>query len=120
MIDLLPNLSDHVVAARITGDISADEFDAVIRPALATVLERYDKANVVLVLTGAEGTASARGLVAAGKLSLADLRQFHRLALVSDLEWVARATGMLRFIAPCSIRRFGESDWEEALQWVDA
>lgn len=119
MIELKSGIPDHVVAARITGDISGQEFDTLFKPAVDAVLAKYARANIILELPeGVPGRKAGKDLWSSGKLSMADLRQFDKLALVSDLDWVRKVTGMFGLFAPCTMKRFAADAFDDALQWV--
>lgn len=119
MIALLNDLPDHVVGARLTAPAAGDEFDRIVRPRLADVLSRYRKVNVLIELPdGPEAEAGIKRLLQGGGLGIDDLRQFDRLALVSDLDWLKRKLSLFGLFAPCSVKRFSETDLPAARRWV--
>jgi hypothetical protein len=51
-------------------------------------------------------------------LGLGHLRAWKRMALVTDVEWVAKALHMFAWMAPGEVRTFGHDQVEEAKTWV--
>jgi len=118
MTELIPGLPDHIVAASCRRGISGDEFERVLRPVMEAALDIYERIDVVLVLDEQPGDPSSRSLWDDGKLGMADLRKFRRLALVSDLDWVRTLVSTFGFFAPCKLKRFGVDELDEALAWI--
>jgi hypothetical protein len=118
MTELIPGLPEHIVAASCRRGLSGEEFDRVLRPAMETALDIYERIDVVLVLDEQPGDPSSRALWDDGRLGMSDLRKFRRLALVSDLDWVRTLVSTFGFFAPCSLKRFGIDELDAALRWI--
>lgn len=119
MIELLP-APDHVLAYRMTGLLTEDDYDAIIASTEAK-LKAHEKIAVYADMTGFTGLtlgAMAKDL----KYAISKLGQFgrfHRMAMVTDNPWLA---GLLKVSDPLlpqvDARSFEPKDAAQALAWV--
>ncbi len=119
MIEILP-APDHVLAVRVDGTLTADDYDRVI-DAVGERLARHERIGVLVDLVAFEDvTAEAALKDARFSLSLIGmLRRFPREAVISDKQWVrvfARIADPL--IPHVEVRAFGSHERDAALAWV--
>lgn len=120
MIRLLPNLPANAVGAVASGQVDTADYEAVLIPAVQAALEKYGSVRVLYVL-GPEFTGFTAGAMwEDAKLGVSHLRAWERLAVVSDLGWVAHALEMFRFLLPCPAKVFANKDRAQAEAWIAA
>lgn len=52
------------------------------------------------------------------KVGLAHLRAWEKIAVVTDVDWIRGALGILRFLIPCPVKMFSNSEFAEAKDWI--
>jgi len=120
MIDLLPNMPEHVVGFVASGQVTADDYEKVLVPAIESTLEKHGHAGILYHLGPAFTGFSSGAMWDDMKLGMAHLKAWDRIAVVTDVDWVAGAMRVFRFVMPCPVRVFSNSEFAEATRWVAA
>lgn len=111
---------DHVAAYRLSGTLTADDFEGLIADIEAR-LTRHEKIGVLADLTGFHDItlrAGARDL-RYGFSKLLELRRFPREAVISDKGWIETLVSIANPVIPfVEIRSFKPIEYEAALAWV--
>lgn len=120
MIRLLSNLPDNVVGVDASGHVDASDYETVLVPAVEAALKRHGKVRFLYVLsTGFTGFTSG-AIWEDAKLGIGHFSAWEKMAVVTDLSWVANAVGLFRFFMPCPVQVFAIKDRAEAEAWVVA
>jgi len=120
MIKLLPNLPDKVVGITASGEVSADDYETVLIPAIESALKKHKGARILYQL-GPEFTGFTYGAMWDDmKLGFAHLTSWEKIAVVTDLEWLAGATRLFGFAIPCPVMVFSNNEFAEAVRWISA
>lgn len=100
----------------VDGAIARSEFDATVA-ATEDMLTRHEKLNAIGIVHGFDGM----------DLSVwwADLNwgvrhwnRFGRMAVVTDIGWIAQASKLSAFVSPAQVRVFPVAELEAARAWV--
>ncbi len=121
MIEVL-NAPDHVAAFRISGTVTAEDYDTVIETVEAK-LGAHESIGMMVDAAGLEDmTAEAIGKrVRYGLSRLGDLHRFKRAGIVSDKQWIAALAGYAdRLLPRTEARAFPPGESNAALDWVAA
>ena len=119
MLEILPS-PDHVVAFRVAGTLTAEDYDRVIVEVGAR-LAHHDRIGVLVDLVEFDDvTAEAVWKDARFSLSLIGmLRRFPREAVVSDKRWVHVLARIADPLVPhVAVRAFPAAERDAALAWV--
>lgn len=120
MIELRPDLPDNTVGIVASGHVSATDYETVLVPAVEAALRKHGKVRVLYELCS-DFTGFTPGAVWDDlKLGMGHLAAWERVAVVTDITWVANATNLFRFIIPCPVRVFGIRDRTAAEAWIAA
>jgi hypothetical protein len=120
VIEELPDLPDGVLGFRATGEVSADDYRTVLVPALDRALEGGGKVRLVYALgPGFEGFEGG-GVLQDFRLGVTHFTSFERIALVTDVDWIARAAGAFGFLMPGDVKVFGLGELDAASAWAAA
>src|SRR6478672_928955 len=110
MMKLLTNLPDHVVGVSASGQIDAKDYETVLIPAIDSALQKHKRIRVLYQLaTDFEGFTTG-AMWDDAKLGLAHLRAWERIAVVTDVHWVANATRMFAFLLPGLVKVFSNGE----------
>lgn len=119
MIELL-DVSDHVVAFRISGILTAEGFDQVAE-AVEAALDRHERIGLygdMLGFSDMTGEAIAKDLQY-GLSKIGELHRFRRSAVITDKQWMRVVVEFYdKFLPGVEVRAFGADEREAALQWV--
>ncbi|MEO8215568.1 MAG: STAS/SEC14 domain-containing protein [Acidobacteriota bacterium] len=120
MITLLPNLPENTIGISASGRVSGADYEAVLIPAVETALEKHKKLRLIYELSDDFTGFTAGAMWDDMKLGMAHLTAWERVAVVTDVSWIANAANMFRFVMPCPVKIFPLKDRAEAEAWIAA
>ncbi|WP_454791250.1 STAS/SEC14 domain-containing protein [Mycolicibacterium lutetiense] len=122
MIDVLPDMPKGVFGIRVSGRVRGDDLRE-FRPTMDELLETGEIRIVEVISADYEGFGSG-GLVEDLKLGFGVLLRHHsafkRIAVVSDMEWVAHAMHAFAWMIPGELKVFGLGELDAAKEWAAA
>jgi hypothetical protein len=120
VIERLDDTPAGVTGLRSSGKLSRADYTEVLEPALKAAVETGG-VRLLFVLVDFDGAEPGAWLEDA-KTGLSawvkDHSAWERFALVTDVEWIARATRMFSWAAPGEVKIFGSGELAEAKSWV--
>jgi hypothetical protein len=120
VLELIDGMPDHVVAVRASGEVTDDDYEAVLVPAIDDRRTRHDKIRLLYVL-GEEFTGyEADAVWEDAKLGMRTMTAYDRIAVVADATWMRRAVSAFGWLMPGEVRVFGVADLDEATSWIGA
>jgi hypothetical protein len=119
MIETIAGLPANVVGFRVVGQITADDYDDVLRPVVDSVLKRGDEIRIVLEFP--EWTGMTAGAVWADmKMGFERFTKWKRIALVTDVDWMRHATNLFGWMTPGDVKTFALAERDDAIAWAAA
>ncbi len=118
MIEELKDTPNTMVGFRATGDITKEDFDHIVLPAVAELVKRTDKLNYLLVLDTAIKNFTIGAWLKDAMLGLNNLGKWNRAAIVTDSEGINAFTGFFSKVVPGEFRGFNHHELDEAIKWV--
>jgi hypothetical protein len=120
VIERLTDMPPGTIGFRASGTIERKDYAEVLTPALHEALDAGDLRALYVIEDLHEMEPSA--LWADTKLG-ADLEIHHRKgwvrsAIVTDIEWMARASAMFMWMIPGEAKVFKRAELEDAKAWV--
>ncbi|MCP9271839.1 SpoIIAA family protein [Mycolicibacterium arenosum] len=120
MIEALTDMPEGVSGIRVSGRITGDDIRS-FKPEMDTMLAGDELRFVEVIAPDYEGFGKG-GLVEDLKQGFGVLFEHHaafkRIAVVSDMEWVAHTLHALSWMVPGDLRIFGLDDLEAAKEWA--
>ena len=120
MMEQIDGMPDGVLGLRSTGKLSKADYTDVLAPALARAIDSGE-VRLLYVLDGFDGLEPGAWIEDA-KMGLNVWVRHHsvwrRFALVTDVEWVARATRTFAWVGPGESRVFAMGEEPAARDWV--
>jgi hypothetical protein len=110
---------DNVVAFRATGEVTKEDYQAVVVPAVEKLVQRINEINFLLVLDTDVENFTAGAWVQDALLGLKNFGKWNRAAIVSDSDNVITFTNGFSYIAPGEFRGFKKDSFNIALNWVE-
>jgi SpoIIAA-like len=120
MIERLADMPPGTVGFRVTGEVEREDYDNVLTPDLKRALESGPLRTLYVIETLDEIEPAA--LWADAKLGF-DVGIRHRdawvrSAIVTDIDWMARATKLFAWMIPGEVRVVPLAELEQAKSWV--
>ncbi len=122
MIERIDGMPAGTVGLRASGKLSKDDYTGVLEPALREGVESGEL-RLLFVLTGFDGLEAAaipEDMKTGLKAWFRDHSAWKRFALVTDVEWVAKAMHMFTWLTPGEVLIRDLDGLEEAKAWVAA
>jgi hypothetical protein len=121
MIERLDDMPQDTIGFRLSGEIEREDYDEVLVPDLQRALETGRGLRTVYVVEDLEEIEPG-ALWADAKLGFdLGIRQreaWVRSAVVTDIEWMARATRLFAWMIPGEVRLFALAELNQAKAWV--
>ena len=118
MMDLMQNLPDHVVGIIASGEVTANDYETFLVPAIEAKLVGQGKLRILYQL-GPEFKGFTSGAMWDDlKLGVAHLTAWEKVAVVTDVDWISNATRLFGFAMPCPVKVFSNKEIADATRWV--
>ena len=118
MIKLLENLPDTVVGIEATGEVTAEDYNLTIRPAIQRQREKYGKIRLLYVLGDEYEGYTAGGLWSDEKLFDKHLFSWEKIAIATDSTSIRLAMKVFGWMVPGDLRLFDADEIDQATEWV--
>ena len=118
MLELLSDLPDRIVGVKAKGEVTAQDYQATLVPAVEERLARHKRLRLLYVLgeefTGFTGAAAWED----AKIGMRHFASFERIAVISDAEWIQHMVKAFGFVIPGEVRIYSQSGFDEARSWI--
>ncbi len=118
MIERIEGLGDGVIGFVAKGEVSGDDYEAVLVPAIEAALEDHEKVSLLYVLGDDFAGYELAAMWDDAKVGMKHLFAWERIALVTDHEAYKRMVQGFGFLIPAHVRVFPATDLEAAKAWV--
>jgi hypothetical protein len=121
MVERIEDMPPGTLGFRATGEIEREDYDELLVPELRRAIEAGGGLRTLYVVEDLEEIEPG-ALWADSKLGF-DLgvrhhKEWVRSAIVTDIEWMARATRLFAWMIPGEARVFPMAELEQAKAWV--
>jgi hypothetical protein len=121
MVERLAGMPPGTIGFRVAGEIEREDYDKVLTPELRRALERGGGLRTLYVIEDLD-EIDPGALWADAKLGFNLGVRHHeawvRSAIVTDIEWMARATKLFAWMIPGEARVFPLTELDHAKTWV--
>lgn len=118
MITLMEGFPDNVVAVRAEGQVTAQDDDNVLIPAVEKAPTRNKKLRFYYEIgpgfDGMDLGAMRKDL----RVGFGHLGQWERIAVVTDIDWIKHAMQLFGFLLPSKTEVFGVAQATDAKAWI--
>ena len=120
MIEILNNFPDNVIALSCKGQVTKEDYDGILVPAILEALKRHDKIRL-LYKTSADFTGYDPGALWEDlKIGVEHPTRWERVAVVTDVDWIVLMVRIFSFLMPCPVKVFPPSATAQAHNWIIA
>ena len=118
MIQLIDGAPDGVLAFELVGEVDADDYEYVLKPAVEESLAGGDKLRFVVEI-GAEFDRFTAGAEWQDMtFGFGHLGDWQRCALVTDVDWVEHAAKAFGWLMGGRLQVFDIDELKAALEWA--
>lgn len=118
MITELADLPPGVVGFEVDGKIEAADYSGVVTRVLEPAFAAGE-VRCVIVITGFEGM-SGMALWDDLKMGMGHLKDWKRIAVVSDIGWITHLTDLFGWLTPGEVKTFPLAQRRDAAAWAAA
>ncbi|MBS1686722.1 MAG: STAS/SEC14 domain-containing protein [Bacteroidetes bacterium] len=118
MVTQIAGLAGNTVGFTFTGDITKEQYDTIIMPAIEQARGSGEHINMLLVINTDLSNFTAGAWTKDALVSLKNLTRFNKVAVVSDSHLVKNVTAMANVIVPGDYKYFLPTEESEAKVWV--
>ena len=121
MVERMDDVPEGVIGLRASGKLTKQDYTDQLEPALKEAMDSGE-ARVIFVLTDFEGLelgATFEDIKTGLGVELAHRKNWKRLAVVTDVDWVARAMHMFAWAMPGELMVYDDlGKLDEAKSWA--
>lgn len=118
MLELVKDLPAHVVGVHATGEITKEEIETVLIPAIDKLVDNTDKIHYLLHLDTDLAKWDMGAWYSDAKIGIKYFTKWTKIAVVTDKESVRKFTDAFSFMVPGEARGFSVGEMELAKKWV--
>ena len=118
MIKIMMNETDNILALEAIGQVTGDDYDSIVIPAIENKVEQQGKIRVLYELGSQFSGFNFAALWKDAKVGFQHLTDFEKIALVSDIQWIRIMTKLIGSIWPCPVKVFQNNQLTQAQEWV--
>lgn len=120
MLQIIENLPSHVVGARATGEVTKEDYETKLIPAVERATKAHDKINFIMVLETDIQNFTVAAWMHDAYMSLKNYNNWKRVATVSDQKIADKLTDALKYVFPGDAKGFTVDEMEQAIKWVSS
>lgn len=119
MITQINKAFGYSVAFKASGQLTQEDFQTVVFPAVNELVSRTGKLNFLLYLDATIENFTIGAWLGDPNYEVRNLANWNRAAIVTDSSNTIRFTNGFSYIMPGEFRGFEKEELSEALQWVN-
>lgn len=120
MIELLQDFPGNVVALTAAGQVTRQDYEKVVIPAVEKVLGQHEKVRLYYQIGSDFSGIDPGAMWADTKVGMGHFLRWERIAVVTDIEWIKYSVMAFGFLMPAQVKVFKTSEAAEARQWISA
>ena len=120
MIEALEGFPANVLAFACHGQVSRQDYDTVLIPAVERALEKNDKIRLYYETAADFDGIDAGAVLEDAKVGVSHLSRWERFAVVTDVEWIRHTMKLFSFLVPGEMKVFSSSEAAKAREWIVA
>ncbi len=118
MLTRIDLAADNAIGFRASGEVTAEDYETVLIPAVEELLKREKKIRFLYHL-GPEFTGFTVGAMwDDAKIGLGHMNAWERIALVTEVGWLRKSAPLITITVPGEVKLFANDDLAEAMRWV--
>jgi hypothetical protein len=109
----------NVVAFRATGEVTKNDYQNVLLPAVERIVKQIDEINFLFLIDTEIENFTAAAWMQDAWVGLKNLGKWNRSAIVTDSEKAISFTNAFSYMVPGEFKGFKKEAFQEAITWVE-
>lgn len=118
MIKKIEHTYDNIVAFEFTGEVTQEDFNQKLIPAVEALIEDINEINLVYLLNADLSEFTMGAWFKDAMLGIKNITKWHKSAIVTDSDAIQNFTEIFSHVMPGEFKGFDKVDLEEALRWA--
>lgn len=118
MIETITGLPDHVLGFKAVGQVTGEDYETTIIPAVLAMSERLTHVRLLYQLGPELEGFDAKAMLDDALLGVSRYTAWERVAVVTDEVWIRMGVQALHFVMPGHFRLFHVAEAEKAKAWL--
>lgn len=118
MLQRIKDLPQHVAGIHAVGEITANDYDDVLKPIFDEKVNSIGNINYLLILETNTSCFTPAAWWRDFKLMLKYYRKWNKIAVVTDQPGVEWFSDVFKFVIPCESKGFRLDRIDEAVMWI--
>jgi len=110
MIEILKSFPDNVVAISCGGQVTKDDYQGILVPAILKALKRHDKIRLLYEISASFTGYDPGAIWEDMKIGLEHPTRWERAAVVTSVDWIEQTVRIFSFLIPCPTKVFSPSE----------
>lgn len=117
MIQVL-DAPENVVAFRALGEVTKDDYQSIMAPAVEKLVERINEINFLFLIDTDLENFTAAAWMQDAMIGMKNLGKWNRAAIVTDSERAITFTNGFSYFVPGEFRGYKKESYQDAMNWV--
>lgn len=118
MIEQLQGFPENVVAFAGRGQVTKADYVSTLIPAVERAFVGHDRLRLYYELGTEFDGIDAGAMLEDFKIGIEHRTRWERVAVVTDVEWIAHAVSLFSFLMPGMMKLFATNDLDHARSWI--
>lgn len=118
MIEQMRDVPSNVAAFRAVGDVTKEDFDNVVIPAVDHLVIQTGELNFLLHLDTSMSDFTIGAWLKDAGMGLKNLLKWRKAAIVSDSDAIKKFTDAFSVVIPGEFKGFSKDQLREAIKWA--
>ncbi len=118
MFEAITGLPPFAVGVTAQGEVTAEDYETVLLPALKKATEEWKGVNLLLVMQTGLKDFTAAAWMEDAKTNIGYFLKWNKMAIVTDEKKLKKITRLFGFIIPGEAKTFSTNEIEAAKAWI--
>jgi hypothetical protein len=118
MIEIMSGLPEHVLGFTAKGKVTGADYASVLIPAIEEKLKKHQKISLLYHLGNDCTGFEIEAMWDDTKIGIKHFTSWQKIAVVTDADWIRRATKAFGFVMPGHVRVFTNDQLAKSREWV--
>lgn len=120
MIELLKDFPGNVVALSASGQVTREEYQKVVIPAVEKALGQHEKVRLYYEIGKDFAGIDPGAMWADTKVGFGHFLRWERIAVITDIEWIKHSVMAFGFLMPATVNVYSTAEAADARKWISA
>jgi SpoIIAA-like len=118
MLERIDGMPDNVVAFRAKGELSSDDYEKVLMPAVDGALAARHKIRLLYVLGEEFDGLTIGAMWDDTRVGFSHITRWEKIAVVTDKDWIRHSVDIFGYLIPGEVKGFTVAEEADARAWI--